>query len=31
VAESLYKGIARYAEGINGSKPKAGTVEQAER
>jgi N-acetylmuramoyl-L-alanine amidase len=31
VAESLYKGIARYAEGINGSKPKVGTVEQAER
>ena len=31
VAESLYKGIARYAEGINGSKPKEGTVEQAER
>jgi N-acetylmuramoyl-L-alanine amidase len=31
VAESLYKGIARYAEGINGGKPRAGTVEQAER
>ena len=31
VAESLYKGIARYAEGINGVKPKVRTVEQAER
>jgi N-acetylmuramoyl-L-alanine amidase len=31
VAESLYKGIARYAEGINGVKPKVRTMEQAER
>jgi N-acetylmuramoyl-L-alanine amidase len=31
VAESLYKGIARYAEGINGVKPRARMVEQAER
>jgi N-acetylmuramoyl-L-alanine amidase len=30
VAESLYKGIARYAEGINGVKLKVQTVEQAE-
>jgi N-acetylmuramoyl-L-alanine amidase len=29
VAESLYKGVAVYAQGINGAKPKAGTVEQA--
>jgi N-acetylmuramoyl-L-alanine amidase len=31
VAESLYKGIAQYAQGINGGKPRPGTVEQAER
>ena len=31
VAESLYKGIAVYAEGINGAKPRASTVEQAAR
>jgi N-acetylmuramoyl-L-alanine amidase len=30
VAESLYKGIARYATGINGSQT-AGTIERAER
>jgi N-acetylmuramoyl-L-alanine amidase len=30
VAESLYKGIARYAEGINGVKLRVRTVEQAE-
>jgi N-acetylmuramoyl-L-alanine amidase len=31
VAESLYKGIAVYAQGINGGRPRAGTVEQAAR
>ena len=31
VAESLYKGVARYAAGINGMKPKARTTEQASR
>jgi N-acetylmuramoyl-L-alanine amidase len=31
VAESLYKGIARYAEGINGGRAGTATVEQAER
>jgi len=31
VAESLYKGIAVYAQGINGAKPRASTVEQAAR
>jgi N-acetylmuramoyl-L-alanine amidase len=31
VAESLYRGIAQYAQGINGGRPRAGTVEQAER
>jgi N-acetylmuramoyl-L-alanine amidase len=31
VAESLYKGIAVYAHGINGGRPRAGTVEQAAR
>jgi N-acetylmuramoyl-L-alanine amidase len=31
VAESLYKGIARYAEGINGERPRERTVEQAAR
>jgi N-acetylmuramoyl-L-alanine amidase len=31
VAESLYKGIAVYAQGINGGRPRAATVEQAER
>ncbi|MGA7156046.1 MAG: N-acetylmuramoyl-L-alanine amidase [Acidobacteriaceae bacterium] len=31
VAESLYKGIARYAEGINGGRPRVPVVEQAER
>ncbi len=31
IAESLYRGIARYAEGINGVRPKTRTVEQAER
>jgi N-acetylmuramoyl-L-alanine amidase len=31
VAESLYQGIARYAEGINGAKPRVRTVEQAAR
>jgi N-acetylmuramoyl-L-alanine amidase len=31
VAESLYKGIARYAEGINGARPRGSAVEQAER
>ena len=31
VAESLYKGIARYAEGINGGGPRVAAVEQAER
>ena len=31
VAESLYKGIARYAEGINGGRPRVAAVEQAER
>ncbi len=31
VAESLYKGIAVYAQGINGGRPGVGTVEQAER
>jgi N-acetylmuramoyl-L-alanine amidase len=31
VAESLYKGIARYAEGINGGRPRGVGVEQAER
>jgi N-acetylmuramoyl-L-alanine amidase len=31
VAESLYKGIAQYAQGINGGKPRPRTVEQAER
>jgi len=31
VAESLYKGIAVYARGINGGRPKAATVEQAAR
>jgi N-acetylmuramoyl-L-alanine amidase len=30
VAESLYKGIARYAAGINGAKPRVRTTEQAE-
>ena len=31
VAESLYKGVARYAAGINGMKPKVRTTEQASR
>ncbi len=31
VAESLYKGIAVYAQGINGARPRVATVEQAER
>ena len=31
VAESLYKGIAQYAQAINGRKPQAAAVEQAER
>jgi N-acetylmuramoyl-L-alanine amidase len=31
VAESLYKGVARYAVGINGVKSKVRTTEQAER
>ncbi len=31
VAESLYRGIARYAEGVNGVRPKVETVEQAQR
>jgi N-acetylmuramoyl-L-alanine amidase len=31
VAESLYKGIAVYAQGINGGRQRAGTVEQAAR
>ena len=31
VAESLYKGIAVYAQGINGGRPRAATVEQAAR
>ena len=31
VAESLYKGIAVYAQGINGGRARAGTVEQAAR
>jgi len=31
VAESLYKGIAVYARGINGGRPRAATVEQAAR
>ncbi len=31
VAESLYKGVARYAEAINGAKPRVRTVEQAAR
>jgi N-acetylmuramoyl-L-alanine amidase len=31
VAESLYRGIAQYAQGINGGRARAGTVEQAER
>ena len=31
VAESLYQGVARYAEAINGEKPRVRTVEQAAR
>jgi N-acetylmuramoyl-L-alanine amidase len=31
VAESLYRGIAQYAQGINGGRAQAATVEQAER
>jgi N-acetylmuramoyl-L-alanine amidase len=31
VAESLYAGVARYAEGINGSRPRARATEQAAR
>jgi N-acetylmuramoyl-L-alanine amidase len=31
VAESLYRGIAQYAQGINGGRAKAAAVEQAER
>jgi hypothetical protein len=29
VAESLYGGVAKYAAGINGEKPKVRTVERA--
>ncbi len=31
VAESLYQGVAQYAEAINGEKPRVRTVEQAQR
>jgi N-acetylmuramoyl-L-alanine amidase len=31
VAESLYKGVAVYAQGINGGRPKGASVEQAAR